>query len=257
MIAAPMLADFATRLAFGLAAALALTSFRAVPLLFFRTQAQVILGLLVLATLDQARAGGQPWHVLVLVSGAVAAYASSVSWGLGLPRIGAANTVVVVLMTAVWLAMSTSRGSSAIWEFNTASRLASGLLLGTTVTAMLLGHHYLTAPAMSVDPLKRIVVLLAWALLVRCGLAGMGLCARQAGNMAFEASGGDSNVGLFVAARWGMGFLGTAIGTYMTWKTAQIRSTQSATGILYITMIFVLFGELTSMIIAGGSGVIL
>ncbi len=41
----------------------------------------------------------------------------------------------------------------------------------------------------------------------------------------------------------------------MTWKTAQIRSTQSATGILYIAMIFVLFGELTSMILAGRAGV--
>ena len=44
---------------------------------------------------------------------------------------------------------------------------------------------------------------------------------------------------MFLAARWGMGFVGSAIATYMTWKTAQIRSTQSATGILYIAMIFV------------------
>jgi hypothetical protein len=43
----------------------------------------------------------------------------------------------------------------------------------------------------------------------------------------------------------------------MTWKTAQIRSrsTQSATGILYIAMIFVLFGELTAMILASRAGV--
>jgi hypothetical protein len=50
--------------------------------------------------------------------------------------------------------------------------------------------------------------------------------------------------------------VGAAIATFMTWKTAQIRSTQSATGILYITMIFVLFGELTSMILAGRAGAI-
>jgi hypothetical protein len=53
-----------------------------------------------------------------------------------------------------------------------------------------------------------------------------------------------------------MGFLGTAISVYMTWKTAQIRSTQSATGILYITMIFVLFGELTSLILAVDGGLL-
>ena len=257
MIVAPMLADFATRLAFGLAAALVLTSSRAVPLLFFRTQAQVILGLLVLAALDQARAGGQSWEIWALVIAAVAAYSSSVSWGLGLPRIGAGSTVLVLLVTAAWLATSTPPDGSAIWAFNAASRLSSGLLLGTTLTAMLLGHHYLTAPAMSIDPLKRIVAFLAFAMLMRCGLAGMGLWAGQAGHDGLAASGGYSSAGMFVAARWGMGFVGTAICTYMTWKTAQIRSTQSATGILYITMIFVLFGELTSMILAGRSGVIL
>ena len=53
-----------------------------------------------------------------------------------------------------------------------------------------------------------------------------------------------------------MGFVATAIATYLTWKTAQIRSTQSATGILYITMIFVLFGELTSIDPGGPDGVI-
>ncbi len=252
-----MLADFATRLAFGLAAALALTSPRAVPLLFFRTQAQVILGLLVLAALDQARAGGQSWQVLVLVTGAVAVYFSSVFWGLGLPRIGGGSTILVLLVTAAWLAMATPPGGAAIWVFNAASRLSSGLLLGTTLSAMLLGHHYLTAPAMSIDPLKRIVACMAWATVVRCGLAGIGLWAGQAGNMGLTASGSYSSGEMFLAARWGMGFLGTAIGTYMTWKTAQIRSTQSATGILYITMIFVLFGELTSMILAGRSAIIL
>jgi hypothetical protein len=254
MIAAPMLADFATRLALGLAVALLLTSSRVVPLSFFRTQAQVILGLLVLAGLDQARAGGQPWEVWVLVIGAVAAYSSSVAWGLGLPRFGAASTALVFFVTACWLLMSLPSRGSAVWAFNTASRLSSGLLLGTTLTAMLLGHHYLTAPAMPIDPLKRIIGFLALSLLVRCGLAGFILCAGRARSMGWTATDGYSDAGTLLAARWGMGFLGTAIATYMTWRTAQIRSTQSATGILYITMIFVLFGELTAMILAGRSG---
>ena len=55
MLSAPMLADFAVRLAFGLSLAAVLVSWREVPLPFFRTQAQIILGLLVLAALDQAR----------------------------------------------------------------------------------------------------------------------------------------------------------------------------------------------------------
>ncbi len=182
MIIAPMLADFTIRLTFGLAVSLLMTSWRAVPLGFFRTQAQVILGLLVLAGLDQARAGGPAWAVWALVACAVIAYIAAVTWGLGLPGFGAGTTVLVALVTAAWLAAASRSVSAPHWLFNAASRLSSGFLLGSTLTAMLLGHHYLTAPAMSIEPLKRIVTLLAWALLARCMLGwvrNLGLAARD------------------------------------------------------------------------------
>ena len=51
----PMLADFGVRLVLGLAFLLLITSFRVVPLPFFRTHCLVILGLLILATLDSSR----------------------------------------------------------------------------------------------------------------------------------------------------------------------------------------------------------
>jgi hypothetical protein len=79
--------------------------------------------------------------------------------------------------------------------------------------------------------------------------------ALEAAAIGSGASAEDTQTAMFLAARWGMGFVGSAIATFMTWKTVQIRSTQSATGILYIAMIFVLFGELTSMILAGRAGV--
>lgn len=175
--------------------------------------------------------------------------------GVGSARVCAGTTVLVALVTAAWLAAASRSVSAPHWLFNAASRLSSGFLLGSTLTAMLLGHHYLTAPAMSIEPLKRIVTLLGWALLARCMLGGFGIWALQPGTNGFGASAHETQTGMFLAARWGMGFVGTAIAAFMTWKTAQIRSTQSATGILYIAMIFVLFGELTSMILAGRAGV--
>jgi hypothetical protein len=254
MIIAPMLADFAIRLAFGLAVSLLLTSWKAVPLGFFRTQAQVILGLLVLAGLDQARAGGPAWALWALVAAAVTAYSSAVAWGLGLPNFGTGASDLVALVTAAWLAAASDSGSAPILVHGAASRLSSGFLLGSTLSAMLLGHHYLTAPAMSIEPLKRIITLLALALLARCVLAGVGMWVLESATIGSGPSPQDAQALMFLAARWGMGFVGAAIATFMTWKTAQIRSTQSATGILYITMIFVLFGELTSMILAGRAG---
>ena len=41
------------------------------------------------------------------------------------------------------------------WALTACGRLASAFLMGSTFTAMLLGHHYLTAPAMSISPLPR------------------------------------------------------------------------------------------------------
>jgi hypothetical protein len=47
-----------------------------------------------------------------------------------------------------------------------------------------------------------------------------------------------------------MGIVGVGLATALTWKTVAIRSTQSATGILYIAMTLLLFGELSSLILA-------
>jgi hypothetical protein len=255
MNVASMLADFAVRMALGLAVSLLLTSWRAVPLPFFRTQAHVILGLLVLAGLDLARSDGQSWTLTLLVAGAVLAYLCAVAWGLGLPFLGIGAAAAIVLATLCWLGAGPNSVPIEVWALNTASRVSSGFYLGTTLTAMLLGHYYLTAPAMSIDPLTRLVGLVACALLTRALLAGVSLWVLQHPSAGWSSPSCDSSSVMFLAARWGMGFVGAAVATYMAWRTARIRSTQSATGILYIAMIFVLFGELTSMILAGRTGI--
>ena len=52
--------------------------------------------------------------------------------------------------------------------------------------------------------------------------------------------------GIFFWQRLLFGLAGPAVLSYLTWETAKIRSTQSATGILYIAFALVLFGELIS-----------
>jgi hypothetical protein len=251
-----MLADFVIRLAFGLSVTSLMISWRAVPLPFFRTQTQVILGLLVLGALDQARSAGQTLALGLVITAALLAYISAVAWGLGLPKIGTRTLAAVALTSASWLIAASYSIRSGLWTLNASSRTASGWLLGVTLTAMLLGHYYLTAPAMSIQPLKRVVSLIFVALAARCLLAGIGVWVSQAGLLGSGAGPVAVDSGFLTAARWGMGFAGTAMSTYITWKTAQLRSTQSATGILYITMIFVLFGELSSLILAVDGGLL-
>jgi len=252
----PMLADFAVRLAFGLSVAVFLISWRSVPVPFFKTQLQVVLGLVVLAALDQAKTGGPALNLWSLVAAAVLAYLSAASWGLGLPLVGQGTAAACALILVGWMAGASWSSTAVLGLLNASSRAASGFVLGVTLSAMLLGHYYLTAPAMSIEPLKRMVAFMAWGLGARCLLAALGFSVthvRHSGFGSVPPGGGD---GFLLAARWGMGFVGAAVAIYLSWRTARIRSTQSATGILSIAIIFILFGELTSLIMAGRGGVI-
>jgi hypothetical protein len=245
----PMLADFGVRLACGLAILLLFAPWRLIPPAFFRTHALVILGLLVMAVLDLAGRG----PLAAISSGAaVLAFLGSVLWGLGLPRLAIPTTVLIVLASAAVLFIASQSTSGELWALHAAGRLSSAFLMGATLTAMLLGHYYLTAPAMSIEPLKRFVRCMAWALGVRLALGALGWWLWHEGIAGSPVPGQVSP--FFLSVRWGMGFAAPALATWMAWKTVAIRSTQSATGILYIAMTFVLFGELTALILARGSG---
>jgi hypothetical protein len=83
--------------------------------------------------------------------------------------VGVPASAAIAAVSGVALAASATGGLDA------ASRLASSFLLGSTLTAMLLGHYYLTAPAMSIEPLKRFVRFMAVGLVLRAVLAGAAL----------------------------------------------------------------------------------
>jgi hypothetical protein len=245
----PMLADFATRLACGLAVVALATPGRVVPPTYFRTQCQVILGLLVLSALEWSRVGAPgPSRVQVLVVvAAVLAFGGSVAWGLGLPRVAIPLTVGIASATAAALTALSRAAEPAAWALDAIARLASAVLLGSTLAAMLLGHHYLTAPAMSIDPLRRLVHWSAWSLVFRAALALLG------GGLEGNARAVST---VWLAMRWGMGFAGAGLALVLAAKTVAIRSTQSATGILYVAMTLVLVGELTALILSRGQRMI-
>jgi hypothetical protein len=241
----PMLADFSIRLGGGLAALLLLTSWRQVPAAFFRTHCQIVLGLLVLAALVLSSSPHQPLASRLTIAAAVLAFLSSVAWGLGLPRAAVPLTGSIMVLACVLEAGGMPGWSGSTWALQFAGHLASAMLLGSVFTAMLLGHHYLTAPAMSIQPLRGLVAMLALSLATRAVIAGAGL-----GLALGQASGGPTGQGLpwlMLAARWGVGIAAPAVATFLAWKTVAIRSTQSATGILFVATIFVLFGELTAI----------
>lgn len=116
------------------------------------------------------------------------------------------------------------------------------LLLGSTLLAMILGHFYLILPRLPIEPLRRITVVLIGALVLRWVTCGLGLW------LARDAMGGGLKWlilgdGIFLMARLLFGLIGPAVVAPMIWGTVRIRSTQSATGILYAATAMVFLGE--------------
>jgi hypothetical protein len=79
------------------------------------------------------------------------------------------------------------------------------------------------------------------------------LAAAWAAAAAWSSLGGPSLAsyvlsldGIFVWQRVLFGLLGPAVLAWMTWETAKLRATQSATGILYVDLFMVMIGELVA-----------
>jgi hypothetical protein len=114
------------------------------------------------------------------------------------------------------------------------------LVLGGSSAAMLLGHWYLVAPGLSISYLKVVTIGLIVALIVRSGgILNLVLSAGQE----LKAARFFDVYGIFFLQRVVLGLLLTLLLSVMTYFCVRIRSTQSATGILYVVLVFCLVGE--------------
>ena len=247
-----ILIQFVFRLCLGLAVAMALTSPVQVNSGFFRVHLWVLLGLSTfgsLAAWSQQALFAQPTLVTGLaISVALLSYVGSVIWFYDRTRAGMATLVVIALLALVLLMFahpSKNVVAATGWCWLFVDIVSGSLLLGATFAAMLLGHWYLNSPGMKLDPLRWLLVLLAGSLVARALLGATGL------SMHLAAGGGMSQFAWAATAmRWLAGVVGLGAMTWMTWQTLKIPNTQSATGILYVALVFVFLGELASAVLA-------
>jgi hypothetical protein len=238
-----ILIQFILRLSFGMAAAMTLVPPRDVTSGYYRNNLYVLLGLNSLAAL----ALGTAEHSLAAASSAIAAailsYFGAVAWLYERPTLGLGflGAIAVTDLAAAWGATSATSASSATWLLAGLDPASGGLVLGTTMAAMLLGHWYLNAPGMPLAPLVRLIGLLGVAVILRVIVCGAGL------GLEIDAAGRpDVTETIFLGMRWIGGLVGTAILAVMAWQTLKIPNTQSATGILYVAVITTFLGELAS-----------
>jgi protein NrfD len=128
-----------------------------------------------------------------------------------------------------------------------ASFLSSAVLLGGACTAMILGHWYLVIPSLPVLHLQSIVKVHIASMVVRVVVVAaavfMAIVSWQPGLGPSFRGYIMSVSGIFFWQRVLFGLVGPALLSYLTWETAKIRSTQSATGILYVDFFTVVVGE--------------
>lgn len=246
-----------TSAAAGMLAALLLAPFHDLRRLFFALNGSLAMALLGLGAALRpdppgpgawAPAGAAGWAA----AGSLLAIALLVLYvgALYLPRrreakailAAAAGSALAAAALDGWRAAPAGAGA---WIFG-AGALAASALLGSVLVAMILGHWYLVRWSLPAGHLVRFARLLAWAVGLRAALLVVGLLvfgAAAPGGLGGYLAGLAVDRAMFFWPRVFFGILGPAAFTYMVYETARIRSTQSATGILYVAVIFVLMGE--------------
>lgn len=164
------------------------------------------------------------------------------------PAIGA--VAVAAGLTAIVLqALDVSAaGSPAVRGLTVLSFLTSAALLGGACTAMILGHWYLVIPSLQVSHLRSIVKVHIASMAARVVVVGAAVWFAVA---TWQPESGAPSFrhyilsvdGIFFWQRVLFGLAGPAVLSYLTWETAKIRATQSATGILYVDFFTVVVGE--------------
>jgi hypothetical protein len=234
---------FCLRLAMGLVLALLVLPLRTVSARFYRIQFLIVLGLAVAAGMFAWHSAGE-WFWLGLGLACAACLIGSVFWSAEGVGLGVGSILVAVAGFLSCLSDLAFSVATRTIPWALSQDVAAALFLGLATTAMLMGHWYLIAPTMSLAPLRRLLQVFFLALGLRILTAGIDLA------MAFFwAAEFDGPVGIWIALRWGVGLLGAGVLGVMAWKSAEIRSTQSATGILYVVVIFCFMGELVDQLL--------
>lgn len=242
-----LLAQFLLRLTFGLSFGMAITSSRLVSSGYFRNHLYVTLGLTTLAALALSQFSALAMWLAVLAS--LLSYVGSVCWLYEAKRAGA---VMLWLVTAGSLAAAlvgdpagdaSYAGAAAILRWIVVP--TSGLVLGVTMAAMLLGHWYLNSPGMELGPLRRLLAVAAVVVGVQAVLSAIGLAAQWHAGVAAPIH--------WLLLRWLFGLVGVGTAIGMAWQTLKIPNTQSATGILYVAVVCAFVGELAAGLLSAES----
>src|SRR6266536_2152214 len=158
----------------------------------------------------------------------------------------------VLAAGSLWrVALHAPRPYGDVWT--AAGALLGGLFLGAVLLTMNLGHWYLISRSLSFRLLARGAALFAALAVSRAALlaAAVVIAPRRDALASLLSLERDA---LFFLFRVLWGIVGPLALSYFIWKTADMKSNQAATGLLYVALVFVLIGELLSSYLTVATG---
>lgn len=124
--------------------------------------------------------------------------------------------------------------------------LISSGVLGSVVLGMILGHWYLAAKPPPIEAIGTVSLVFLICMAAQTALTAINLATLTGTGLLTQAIRLTTLEGLFFWIRIGIGIIGPMIVAVMIRKSVAIRATQSATGLLYVTMLLIIGGEAVS-----------
>lgn len=200
-----------------------------------------------------ARPAGLPARTAWAAAGLLTAYTlvSQAGWaGPGRLLLAAGAAAAAWSLVRVALVAPREPGGDA---WTAVGALAGGLFFGAVVLVMNLGHWYLVSRSLPFRLLARGAALFAGLAAFRTGYLALAM-ASHSGTEGLGALLSVERDALFFLFRVLWGIVGPLALSYFIWRTAQLRSNQAATGLLYVALVFVLIGELLSSYLTVATG---
>ncbi len=195
---------------------------------------------------------GLPHGVTVAAAGLLAVYTLLAHGGWA----GAGRSVLLAgSVCAGWslgrVALVAPLDSGSAWTV--VGAIAGGLFFGSVVLIMNLGHWYLVSRWLPFKLLARGAALFAGLAAFRTVYLALSVATHRDSEGLHTLLSLEKDA-LFFLFRVLWGIVGPLALSYFIWRTAEMKSNQAATGLLYVALVFVLIGELLSSYLTVATG---
>ncbi|HTY40785.1 MAG TPA: hypothetical protein VMH79_02810 [Thermoanaerobaculia bacterium] len=199
-----------------------------------------------------ARPAGLSPGLAAAATGLLAAYTLAAHWGWARqarPLLLAGTAAATLGLARVAIVAPQATGTA--WTVVGAA--AGGLFFGSVLLIMNLGHWYLVSRSLPFRLLARGATLFAALAIFRTVYLAIAV-ASHSGSEGLHTLLSLENDALFFLFRVLWGIVGPLALSYFIWRTAEMKSNQAATGLLYVALVFVLIGELLSSYLTVATG---